>query len=143
MCCSCSLSVGVCWGLCLGNLSTPVLGRLFKQAHVHAGIDFKKYDDIEVALKVESGIEDIYIYFPLLCYCSLLEGIHHFALYNKHLLGMRVFFLDVKQEIFLYKTGVESPKHHRRFWKKSSFDQPEIVDRRNGLRFQTMMAHVE
>ena len=24
--------------------------RLFKQAHVHAGIDFKKYDDIEVGL---------------------------------------------------------------------------------------------
>lgn len=52
----------VCWGLSLRNLSTLVLGRLFKQAHVHAGIDFKKYDDIEVGLKVESGFEDVYIF---------------------------------------------------------------------------------
>ena len=62
MCCLMLPVNCVCWGFSLRNLSTPVLGRLFKQAHVHAGIDFKKYDDIEVALKMDPGFEDVYIF---------------------------------------------------------------------------------
>ena len=85
----------VCWGLSLRNLSTPVLGRLFKQAHVHAGIDFKKYDDIEVFF-FENGPGLKMFFFPLLCWLVNTRG---YTSFFPFIISMffwdAFFFLDV------------------------------------------------
>lgn len=124
--CSCSLSIGVCWGFSLRNLSTPVLGRLFKQAHVHAGIDFKKYDDIEVFFFESWKRIWRCIYFPLLCYCSLLEGIHHFFpfIISMFFWGCGLFFGLIKNEISFVKPGWNHQTSPAFLEEASSFDQP-------------------